>query len=58
MIDNTPLRAASGAERQRVPEAARDLPGPVMACPSCGRLYWPGSHVRRMSAKLARCSGA
>lgn len=57
MIDNTPLRAASDTERRRVPEATRDLPGPVMACPTCGRLYWPGSHVRRMRSKLARWNG-
>jgi uncharacterized protein with PIN domain len=26
--------------------------GEVMLCEECGRLYWPGSHVRRMQAKL------
>lgn len=26
--------------------------GPVTACPDCGRIYWPGSHVRRMRARL------
>lgn len=36
---------------------ARALGGPVRACPACGRLYWPGSHVRRMRAKLARWRG-
>ena len=23
-------------------------------CPDCGRLYWEGSHVRRMRAELER----
>ncbi len=51
--DNTPLRPASEAELAQVPARARALPGPVMACPHCGRVYWPGSHVRRMQRKLA-----
>jgi len=37
-----------------VPPAARALPGPVRRCPTCGRVYWPGSHVRRMTSALAR----
>ena len=37
-----------------LPEGVRDLPGPVRRCPSCGRLYWDGSHVRRMRAALDR----
>lgn len=52
LLDNHPLRAATDAERALVPERARDLPGPFRVCPSCGRLYWPGSHVRRMQARL------
>lgn len=44
------------------PETARraDLQGPLRRCPGCGRLYWEGSHVRRMRARLrgwaTRCS--
>ncbi|MGH6943501.1 MAG: Mut7-C RNAse domain-containing protein [Geminicoccaceae bacterium] len=25
-----------------------------MACPVCRRVYWPGSHARRMKARLER----
>jgi len=25
-----------------------------MACPGCGRIYWPGSHADRMLARLSR----
>jgi uncharacterized protein with PIN domain len=25
-----------------------------MACPRCGRLYWPGTHARRMLDRLSR----
>jgi uncharacterized protein with PIN domain len=61
LLDNTPLHDATPDERARVPLRARDLPGPFRTCPACGRVYWPGSHVRRMQARLeqwharARC---
>lgn len=54
LLDNHPLREATPSERGAVPERARDLPGPFRACPACGRLYWPGSHVRRMQARLVQ----
>lgn len=50
--DNARLRAAVAEERAAAPPAARILAGPVTACPSCGRLYWRGSHARRMEARL------
>ena len=37
-----------------VPPASRGLPGPVRRCPHCARVYWEGSHVRRMRAALER----
>jgi uncharacterized protein with PIN domain len=54
LLDNTPLHEATPDERGRVPPRARDLPGPFRACPLCGQVYWPGSHVRRMQARLAQ----
>ncbi len=36
-----------------VPEASRGLPGPVRRCRACGRVYWRGSHARRMRHALA-----
>ncbi|WP_031555135.1 Mut7-C RNAse domain-containing protein [Parvularcula oceani] len=54
VVDNAPLRPATREERDAVPPQARGLPGPFRACPDCGRLYWPGSHVRRMSERLER----
>jgi uncharacterized protein with PIN domain len=53
VIDNAHLREATPAEAARMPVSARAGPGPFRACPACGRLYWPGSHVRRMSDRLA-----
>ena len=35
-----------------VPEKSRGAGGPLRLCPECGRLYWPGGHVRRMLARL------
>ncbi len=54
LVDNAPLRAASAADATRVPAQARAAGGPIRACPACGRVYWPGSHVRRMAARLER----
>ena len=53
VVDNAPLRAARSDEWQAVPPKARALGGPFLTCPACGRLYWQGSHHRRMAARLA-----
>ena len=50
LLDDVPPALAAGL----VPPAARGLPGPVRRCPTCGRVYWPGSHVRRMTRALGR----
>jgi uncharacterized protein with PIN domain len=55
LVDNTPLRLATAEEAGRAPG---NVGGPVRACPACGRLYWPGSHVRRMAARLAAWADA
>jgi uncharacterized protein len=52
VMDNSLLAPAGPADLQRMPEETRALPGPFRVCPSCGRVYWPGSHVRRMRARL------
>lgn len=54
MMDNTPLRPATDEEIASLPQQCRALPGPFRACPRCGRLFWPGSHVRRMIERLDR----
>ena len=54
LVDNARLRPATRAEHARLPERARAVGGPVRACPDCGRLFWPGSHVKRMADRLAR----
>jgi uncharacterized protein with PIN domain len=54
LIDNALLRPATADERRLVPAQSRAAAHPVRACPACGRLYWPGSHVKRMADRLAR----
>jgi uncharacterized protein with PIN domain len=57
LIDNTPLSPADPEQVKRVPERSQALPGPFRSCPCCGRLYWPGSHARRMTERLRRWQG-
>lgn len=56
MLCNLPLtlldRAAADA---LMPPGVRGLPGPVRRCPACARVYWEGSHARRMRAALQAC---
>jgi uncharacterized protein with PIN domain len=54
LVDNAVLRAADRDEIARMPAESRERPGPFRACPACGRVYWPGSHVRRLAERLDR----
>jgi len=53
IVDNRLLEAAPPYSVNRVPERSRAAVGPLRMCPECGRLYWPGGHVRRMQQRLA-----
>ena len=54
-VCNGVLRPATPDEAAAlVPEASRGLPGPVSRCPDCGRVYWEGSHTRRMRQTLSQ----
>lgn len=52
LVDNTPLVAADAAALARAPLDARHPEKPLRCCPTCGRVYWRGSHYKRMRAKL------
>lgn len=55
MVCNHELRPASPAEvAARAPARVAGEPKEFLACDGCGRLYWPGSHYRRMRGLLAR----
>jgi len=53
IVDNRPLQAAPPHSVTQVPERSRAAGGPLRVCPECGRLYWPGGHVRHMQQRLA-----
>lgn len=58
LVCNTPLVELGESEALAlVPDRSRGLPGPVRRCPACGRVYWQGSHARRMRAALERSLG-
>ncbi|WJW76215.1 Mut7-C RNAse domain-containing protein [Thiohalobacter sp. IOR34] len=51
LVCNVPVEPAGPEDADRVPADVRE--GPLYRCPRCGRLYWEGSHVRRMRTRLA-----
>lgn len=54
LVCNAPLvDVPASAYATLVPPESRGLPGPVRQCPVCERVYWPGSHARRMRRALA-----
>lgn len=52
--DNTPLRTADAAAAASIPQDARRPDEALTVCPVCGRVYWQGSHYKRMRARLAK----
>jgi len=54
LICNVPLEPARPADLARLPGDTAARHGPLRRCPSCKRVYWPGSHIRRMRARLER----
>lgn len=54
IVCNARLRPARREELAgRVPARVRAAHEQFLACEDCGRIYWPGSHHRRMSRLLA-----
>jgi hypothetical protein len=54
LLDNTPLQAANADALAKVPRDAIRPDEPLRMCPRCGRVYWRGSHHKRMLALLTR----
>jgi len=55
---NGSLRPASSEEvRPLVPPRVAQLHDVFVRCAHCGRIYWEGSHTRRIRARLARILG-
>ena len=55
VLDNALLEAAT---TEQVAGHSHPLQGEVMHCPTCGRLYWEGSHLGRMRRRLERWQAA
>ncbi len=52
---NARLEAAPAATvAERVPPKTREYYDEFLLCPGCGRIYWKGSHYRRMQAFIER----
>ena len=52
---NGRLRSAGKGEvKGRVPESVLDRYDLFLVCGSCGHVYWPGTHLRRMRSFLRR----
>ncbi len=53
LVCNTPLVTEPPAGfAERVPPSVLQAGLPIHHCPGCDRLYWPGSHERRMRRTL------
>lgn len=53
VLCNQPLELVPEVERPSlVPTASQSIAGLVQRCSQCGRVYWYGSHVRRMRHAL------
>jgi uncharacterized protein with PIN domain len=57
LVDNTPLVPADAEALAKVPADARRPEEPLTVCPACKRVYWQGSHYKRMRGRLAKWQG-
>ncbi|HXH73192.1 MAG TPA: Mut7-C RNAse domain-containing protein, partial [Mariprofundaceae bacterium] len=53
LVCNRPLVPADPARLAEVPPFSREQATVLLSCSGCGRLFWDGSHVRRMRARLS-----
>jgi len=58
LLDNTLLVVADEAALTRAPDDALRPDEPIYLCPTCKRIYWRGSHYKRMHARLTAWQAA
>ena len=58
LVDNTLLVAADEAALARTPADVLSSGEPIYHCPTCNRIYWRGSHHKRMHERLAAWQAA
>jgi hypothetical protein len=56
--DNTPLLPADESALRRIPLDARKPDEEFSYCPTCQRVYWQGSHYKRIRARLIKWEAA
>jgi len=54
LICNYPLKLADESYHVRVPEKSLEFTHEIYRCSQCDKLYWEGTHVRRMKRVLTR----
>lgn len=52
LLCNKVLQLASPEQVAQIPAESRALLSEALACPGCNKVYWDGSHVRRMRHQL------
>lgn len=58
LLDNTLLVVADEAALASAPKDTLRANEPIYQCPTCKRIYWRGSHYKRMYARLAAWQAA
>jgi len=58
LVDNSLLLEADNAALQRIPQDALIAGEPYRVCPVCDRVYWQGSHYKRIRARLMKWQAA
>lgn len=54
LLCNSELVSVGDGDGHALPPGVDGHQGPFMSCPDCRRVYWEGSHVRRMRNRLER----
>lgn len=54
LVDNSPLLPADDTALQRIPQDARMAGEQHKVCPVCKRVYWQGSHYKRIYSRLKK----
>ena len=54
LVDNTILVEADEISMKKAPPDTHRPEEPLHHCPQCGRVYWRGSHYRRMKERLLK----
>lgn len=58
LLCNTPLTMADPARLEKIPSQSRATIKQAFYCRHCDKLYWEGSHVRRLRNKFRRWMGS